>query len=131
MRTVLDASAAVHLVMRTERSGEFIARLESSQPVLAPTLFHDEVANTLWKYTRAGVIDKNTALTRLEEALSLVDAFEPDANLATEALSLAILHNHPVYDLIYIVLAMRFGARLLSADGGLLQLAARIDPSMA
>jgi len=29
------------------------------------------------------------ALTRLEEALSLVDAFEPDANLATEALSLA------------------------------------------
>jgi len=34
-------------------------------------------------------------------------------------------------DLIYIVLAMRFGARLLSADGDLLQLAARIDPSMA
>ena len=71
------------------------------------------------------------ALTRLEEALSLVDAFEPDANLATEALSLAILNNHRVYDLIYIVLAMRFGARLLSADGGLLQLAAGIDPSMA
>ncbi|AGA31751.1 PilT protein domain-containing protein [Thioalkalivibrio nitratireducens DSM 14787] len=131
MRTVLDASAAVHMVMRTERSGEFIDRLETSQMVLAPALFHGEVANTLWKYTRAGVIDKNTALTRLEEALSLVDAFEPDANLATEALSLAILHNHPVYDLIYVVLAMRFGARLLSADGGLLQLAAGIDPSMA
>jgi len=55
--------------------------------------------------------------------LSRVYAFEPDANLATEGLSLAILHNQPVYDLIYIVLAMRFGARLLSADGELLQLA--------
>jgi hypothetical protein len=30
----------------------------------------------------------------------------------------------------YAVLAMRFGARLLSADGKQLELATRIDPSM-
>lgn len=116
--------------MRTERAATFIAALEASELVLAPALFHGEVSNTLWKYVRAGVIDKPTALTRLEEARGLVDAFEPDEHLATEALSQAVLHDHPVYDLLYIVLAMRYGARVLSADAGLLKLAARIDPSM-
>jgi predicted nucleic acid-binding protein len=130
MRLVLDASAAVHVVMRTDQAAGLIGALEGGEIVLAPSLFHSEVSNTLWKYVRAGVIDKQTALTRLEEARGLVDTFELDEQLATEALSQAILHDHPVYDLLYVVLAMRFGARLLSADGKLLKLAARIDPSM-
>jgi len=66
----------------------------------------------------------------LEEARCLVDTFELDDQLTTEALSRAILHDHPVYDLLYVVLAMRFGARFLSADGKLLKPAARVDPSM-
>lgn len=130
MRAVLDASAAVNVVMRTDRAADLIGALEGCDLVLAPTLFHGEVANTLWKYVRAGVIDKQTALTRLEEARGLVDSFEADEGLATEAMSQAILHAHPVYDLLYLVLAMRYGARLLSADGKLMELAARIDPSM-
>jgi predicted nucleic acid-binding protein len=60
----------------------------------------------------------------------LVDTFELDEQLVTEALSQAILHDHSIDDLLYVVLAMRFGARLLSAAGKLLKLAARIDPSM-
>ncbi|HRP96827.1 MAG TPA: type II toxin-antitoxin system VapC family toxin [Rhodocyclaceae bacterium] len=130
MRAVLDASAAVNVVMRTDQAAGFIDALEGSEIVLAPSLFHSEVSNTLRKYVRAGVIDKQTALTRLEEARGLVDTFELDEQLTTEALSQAILHDHPVYDLMYVVLAMRFGARLFSADGKLLKLAARIDPSM-
>lgn len=131
MRTVLDASAAMHIVMRTGRAAEFIAQLEASHLVLAPTLFHGEVANTLWKYVGAGHIDKATALARLEEASSLVEVFEPDERLAAEALSLAIARQHSVYDLLYVVTAMRHGACLVSADTRLLQLAAGIDPGMA
>lgn len=130
MRLVLDASAALHVVLRTERGAGFMAVLEDSGVVLAPTLFHGEVANALWKYVRAGAMGKQTGMVRLEEALDLVDSFEPDARLVTEALSLAVLHEHPVYDLLYVVLAMRYGARLMSADDKLLRLAQRIDPSM-
>jgi predicted nucleic acid-binding protein len=130
MRAVLDASAAVNVVMRTARSADFIESLENSQLVVAPALFHGEVANTLWKYVRAGLLDRQTAHTRLEEACGLVDAFEPDEALVAEALSLAIVHDHPVYDLLYIVTALRYGARLLSADARLLKLAARLDPGM-
>jgi len=130
LRLVLDASAAVHVVLRTDRATGFIVALEDSAIVLAPSLFQSEVANTLWKYVRAGMLDKQTAMVHLEEALDLVDTLESDQTLVTEALSQSVLHDHPVYDLLYVVLAMRFGSRLISADHKLLKLAERIDPSM-
>jgi predicted nucleic acid-binding protein len=130
VRLVLDASAALNVVLRTDRAPGFLAALEGGDLVLAPSLFHSEVSNTLWKYVRAGSLDKQTAMTRLEEALDLVDNFEADERLVTEALSQAALHDHPVYDMLYIVLTMRFGARLISADSKLLKLAGHIDPSM-
>ncbi len=131
MRTVLDASAAVHIVMRSARVGEFIARLAASSVVFAPSLFNSEVANTLWKYHRAGAIDLAAAMVRLDEARALVDDYEPDERLAAEALSLAVRYEHPVYDLLYVVLALRTGSRLLSADTRLLRLAVQIAPGTA
>jgi predicted nucleic acid-binding protein len=130
VRIVIDASAALNLVMRSPNASVFVGSLEKSRVVLAPALFHAEVTNALWKYTQAGVIDKQTAVARLDEARALVDAFEADEPLCTEALSMAVLHRHPVYDLMYIVVAMRHGARLLTADKRLAQLARKIDPSL-
>ena len=130
MRIVLDASAALHVVLKIGRASEFIGELERCSAVLAPSLFRSEVANTLWKYVRAGTIDKQGAMIRLAEALDLIDSLESDETLVTEALSLAVRYDHPVYDLLYVVLAMRFGARLVSADRKLLALVEKIDPSM-
>jgi len=130
MRAVLDASAAVNVVLRTERAPLLIERLERSALVIAPTLFHGEVANMLWKYVRAGVLDRDTALTRYEEATGLVDSFEPDEHLTTEALSTAVLHGHPVYDLLYVVLARRYGCKVLTEDRKLVALLRNMDASM-
>jgi predicted nucleic acid-binding protein len=130
VRTVIDASAALNLVMRSTSSPGFMNTLEKSRVVLAPVLFHAEVANALWKYLQAGIIDKPTAVTRLTEARDLVDVFEPDESLCTEALSLAALHDHPVYDALYVVVALRHGAKLMTADKRLARLAAKIDPSL-
>ena len=130
MRTVIDASAALNLVMRSTSSPGFMNTLEKSRVVLAPALFHAEVANALWKYLQAGIIDKSTAVTRLTEARDLVDVFESDEALCTEALSLAALHDHPVYDALYVVVALRHGAKLMTADKRLARLAAKIDPSL-
>ena len=127
MRTVLDASAAANVVLRTDLAPDIIEKLERSQIVIAPTLYYSEIANTLWKYVRTGELDKDTALARYEEAIGLVDAFEADASLITEALSAAIRYNHPVYDLLYVILARRRGCKVLSADKKLLALAEKID----
>ena len=129
MRAVLDASAAANIVLRTELAPTLIEKLKRSQLVIAPSLFHGEIANTLWKYVRFGDLDKETALTRYAEAVGLVDMFEADAQLAAEALSTAIRHKHSVYDMLYVVLARRHGCGILTVDRKLIALARQVDKS--
>ena len=130
MRIVLDASAAANIILRTDLASALIERLGQGRLVIAPSLFHSEIANTLWKYVRCGDLSKDTALARYAEAVGLVDAFEADEALATEALSAAIRYNHPVYDLLYVILARRHGCRVLTVDKRLITLAGQIDESM-
>lgn len=127
MRIVLDASAAANIVLRTELAPALIARLAASPLVIAPTLYHGEIANTLWKYVRFGDLDKETALTRYAEAIGLIDAFEADEQLVAEALSTAVRYNHPVYDLLYVILARRHGCTVLTVDKKLTALIRKLE----
>lgn len=127
MRIVLDASSALHVVLRTDRASHLVAILQKASLVIAPSLFHAEVANTLWKYVRAGEIDQDTALDRYEEAIAIIDAFGNDDELAMDAISAAIRHNHSVYDMLYLALAMRRGCKLLTQDRRLAKLVTQID----
>lgn len=61
-------------------------------------------------------------------AADLVDHIEPDRTLLAEALALATHLDHPVYDCLYLVLARREVASLLSADRRLLELANKVLP---
>ena len=109
MRLVLDASAAVRMVMRAEDADGLLESVATATVVAAPSLYASEVANALWKYVKAGNLDAETALERLEESINLIDAFTPDWELTTEALTEAVRFKHPVYDLLYAVLARRTG----------------------
>lgn len=130
MRIVLDASAAANIILRTDLAPALIEKLGQGRLVIAPSLFHSEIANTLWKYVRCGDLSKDTALARYAEAVGLVDAFEADEAIATEALSAAIRYSHPVYDLLYVILARRHGCRVLTVDKRLITLAGEIDESL-
>lgn len=130
MRTVLDASAAANIVLRTDLAPALIEKLKQSPLVIAPTLFHSEIANTLWKYVRIGNLDKESALARYAEAIGLVDIFEADEQLVTEALSVATRYNHPVYDTLYAILARRHGCTVLTVDKKLIALIRQLDESM-
>ena len=57
-----------------------------------------------------------------------MDLIEPDRHPQAEALALACHLDHPVYDCLYLALARREAALLLTADQRLLQLAARVLP---
>jgi predicted nucleic acid-binding protein len=116
MRLVLDASAAVRLVMRGETTDKLLEPVSAATVVAAPNLYADEVANALWKYVKAGSLEMETALERFEEAINLIDDFTPDWELATEALTEAVRYAHPVYDLLYAVLARRTGCTVLTID---------------
>ena len=96
---------------------------------MAPTLLLTEVANVLWKLQRAKALPAGSdPQDLLRTAAELVDHLEPDRALQAEALALAIRLNHPVYDCLYLALARREAAMLLSCDQRLLRLAEQVLP---
>jgi len=64
----------------------------------------------------------------LADDCDLVDRVEPDRQLQAEALALACHLNHPVYDCLYLALARREAATLISTDRRLRNLAERVLP---
>jgi predicted nucleic acid-binding protein len=112
----LDASAAIRMVLSPADHEELLNAVESASEVMAPQLFCAETGNALWKYCRAGLLDADVLGERHAEAMSLVSLWIPDKGLFPEALALAVRRGHSVYDCLYLVMARRFDAVLLTAD---------------
>ena len=110
-KLVLDASAVVRIIEASPEAALMVQALDAADLVLAPELMLTELANTLWKLRRA-------------DRLNDLDPQE----LLAEALALACHLNHPVYDCLYLALARREAAVLVTADKRLQQLAARVLP---
>lgn len=115
-RIVLDASAALEAVLPGADAEAVVDTLERADMVLIPGVFHAEVANALWKYIRAETLELHDAVWRFESAVGLADRTVPDADLVEEALVAAAGIGHPVYDMLYAVLARRFGCTVCTMD---------------
>lgn len=113
---VLDASAALHLVLDGPRRDAIRTALRAAEATYAPTLYVSEVANGLWKCARAGTIAASSLAGLHETALALVDRLVEVRGLFPEALGLAAELGHPVHDTLYPVLARRMAAQLVSLD---------------
>jgi len=125
---VLDASAAVRLILADPAAADLAERVGGAALVLAPELMLSELANTLWKLRRADRLNDLDPQELLAEARELVDRLEPDRHLQAEAMALACHLNHPVYDCLYLALARREAASLISSDRRLNALAERVLP---
>ncbi len=122
-RVVLDASAAMRLVLGTLEASKIADRIAAAELVLAPDLYFAEVGNALWKCVRAGVVSSQDSDSMYEEAKAMIDESWSTESLSREAFAEAKRTDHPVYDLMYAVLARRHGAALLTADRRLANLA--------
>ncbi len=112
----------------TSLMATLVQAVASADLVLAPELMLTEVANALWRLQRAGQLEADGLQARLRRAADLVDHIEPDRTLQAEALALATHLDHPVCGCLYLVLARREVAALLSTDGRLLDLASQVLP---
>lgn len=115
-RAVLDASAAVHIVLKGTHSVRLVEKLEDVAIVMAPDLYCSEVASSLLKYVRAGEISVDQAIIRVERCLELIGSLIPEITLAPEALVAASRSQGGVYDMMYAVLARRTGAPVITMD---------------
>ncbi len=115
-RLVLDASAAVRIILERPGADDLLEILSRSAFVIAPDLLTVEVANALWKHVSKGDFDSTTAVSALGRARALAEVLVPTEQLAEEALIAADTYGHPVYDMAYAVLARRHGASVLTLD---------------
>jgi predicted nucleic acid-binding protein len=122
---VLDASAAIDIVLEQNDGGSLLPILEKCSPIMAPSIFAQEVANALYKYVKAGLMPEHMAIERYKEAIELVDEFMDTMDLMPEVLDESCARLHPVYDVLYMVLARRNTATLITRDKKLQMLAGR------
>ena len=113
---VLDASAALEIARGSKTGQAFLSFFLPEEEIIAPDLFAVEVSNAAWKYVHAGILSKQEGKHLREDALELVDEICPTAKLLDEVFSQAVHFDHSVYDMVYLVLARRFDATLVTSD---------------
>ncbi|MCP9915861.1 type II toxin-antitoxin system VapC family toxin [Cyanobium sp. ATX 6F1] len=125
---VIDASAVVRIITAHPEAQVCIEALATASLVIAPELMLTEVSNVLWKLQRAQALGGIDPQDLLHDARDLINHVEPDRVLQAEALALACHLDHPVYDCLYLALARREAAVLLTADRRLQRLAEQVLP---
>lgn len=123
MNYVLDTSAAFEVAFKGECFQKYSEALKNADKVIAPALFQAEVANVLWKYIKGGFIDEENAKITLSLVYQFVDCYYDVVENAVESLHESFRFNHSVYDMLYLTLARRNGATLLTCDQKLKNLA--------
>ena len=116
MQLVVDASVAVKWFAE-EEDAERASRLASgSEEIHCPHLLASEVGSALWRKVLRGELDLGMARARLASLARMPITWHADEALASDAIRLAFAHDRTVYDSMYLALAYRLNARLVTAD---------------
>ncbi len=116
MRFVVDASVAVKLLVDEPDSDAARELAASGHELHAPRLMASEVANTLWRKARIGEIEHADAGAAMALLRDMPLRWNDDETVTADAVRLALALDHPVYDCVYLALAHRIGATVVTAD---------------
>ena len=114
MSVVVDASVALKWVL--DEPGKEDADALLDEELIAPALWLLEAANALWRRARRGEISGAEAKERLAELYNApvtTSAIEDDLPAAAD---LAHALGQPVYDCLYLAVAIRENTHVVTAD---------------
>ena len=98
-----------------EEPGSDAAEELLEKDLAAPSLWLLEAENALWRRTVRWELTQAEAEERLTELAKAPVASVPLEQDLPEAMRLALQLNHPVYDCLYLALAMRLGTYVVTA----------------
>ena len=127
MRLVVDASVAVKWFVREDAAQVDAARdlILQKYEMIAPGLLVSEVQNVMWKKHRLGQVTREQGEIVASTISSFFRHIEADEKLIESAWEIAVEHDHPIYDCLYIVLAQKTDALLATFDRRLASLATK------
>ncbi len=114
MSIVVDASVALKWVLN--ESGQEYAEALLDQDLIAPSLWLLEAANVLWRLSRRGELSAEAAKARLSELYNAPVATRALEDDLPTAADLANTLGHPVYDCLYLAMAIRENTYVVTAD---------------
>ena len=116
-RYVVDASAAAKWYF-TEDHSENAQRLldDDSIELLAPDFIYIEVAAVAWKRRCKEEIEEERAMEIVTELADVPFSIDSATALVPSALRIAMQTRRSLYDCLYLALAVRSGAALVTGD---------------
>jgi predicted nucleic acid-binding protein len=118
VRLVVDASVAVKWLVPERNSDDANQLLADQHELYAPRLMAYEAGNALWRKAQRREIEPVQAVglvaSLADVSMTWIDV--DDVELSHDALRLALALRHPIYDCVYLALARRIGATLVTAD---------------
>ena len=116
MRLVVDASVAVKWLVAEEDSDAADRLVAGGDDLYAPRLMASEVANALWRKARMREIEGTQAGILMTAVSEMPVHWSSDETVCADAVRLAVTLDRPVYDCVYLALAHRLDAQLVTAD---------------
>lgn len=113
---VIDASVAAAAFFQEPHAAAAREVLIAGRTLHAPDLIYAEFGNVVWKRHRRGVIDDEEAAELLSDFLRLPLEVAPSSELAATALQLAMRTGRTMYDSLYLALALKRDAPLVTCD---------------
>lgn len=113
---VVDASVVAAALFGEEHADKARNFLTGDFEFHAPDFIAIEIANVIWKRQSRGEIDATESLELLRDVEQLPLIKTPAVDLAQSALELAMRLNRTVYDSLYLALAVRQKAVLVTVD---------------
>lgn len=113
---VIDACVAAKWLFAEEDTPLAEKIFDLGASLLAPEYVRTELANVAWKRFRRADLDRAGVTVFLADPQTLPLALTTDATLLRAALELAVQYDHPVYDCLYVALAERADAILVTTD---------------
>lgn len=112
---IVDANLAVYWFVETSLTKSASTLLERSD-LAAPGIIEIEVVHSLAKYVRGGLITAAQLRNAMIEVRNAISQFVADRQLLDAATEIALARSHPVYDCLYLALALDRREPLATAD---------------
>ncbi len=122
---VLDASVAIKWVV--EEEGSDAATDLAQHELWAPDLLRVECANALWAKSRRGELNHAEVVERNDALATVPMTLVPQQDVLADAVRLALELEHPVYDCLYLALAIRHDTYVVTADHRFLNVVRQSD----
>ncbi len=119
MSLVIDAGVALKLLIAEKESDAAHRLVASGEALHAPRLMVSEIANALLRKARSGEIEHRRVGALAAAVAAMPVRWHADETLGADAVRLALALDRPVSDCVYLALAHRLGARLVTADSRL------------